>query len=402
MQTSIVAPYQGGSVGQEANRILRKCVHCGFCLATCPTYQLLGDELDSPRGRIYQIKQVLEGKPFGVETRLHLDRCLTCRSCETTCPSGVEYGRLLDLGREVVERATHRPIAQRLQRTLLECILSRRSLAAPLFGLARLVRPLLPKLLAGKITPRQPGLNLKLPDNRHSRTMLMLDGCVQPVLTPRTNQAASKLLDQYGITLIAPPEVGCCGALSHHLSFEDRAMRKIRANIDAWWPYIEEGVEAIITSASGCGVMVKDYAFQMRDNPLYAEKAERVAALARDLSEVVAAEVKSPKIQPRYRRIAFQSPCTYQHGQKLAGIAESILREAGYELCAVKDPHLCCGSAGTYSLLQPTLSGKLLENKLFALTEEEPEVIATANVGCQTHLMTNAEIPVVHWIELLI
>ena len=400
MQTSITKEFLNTRAGQEADSILRKCVHCGFCTATCPTYQLLNDELDGPRGRIYQIKQMLEGHEVTDKTRTHLDRCLTCRNCETTCPSGVEYGKLLDIGRVEVEKRTTRPFKERLIRLLLDRLLTNRILSSALFTVARVLRPILPKQLAKKIIKRQS--HLPVPDTDSKRMMLVLDGCVQPNLTPRTNQAARIILGRAGIKLVSVAKANCCGALSHHLSFKQRAEQIVRNNIDAWWPHIESGAEAIVVTASGCGVMLKDYGHVLLDDPDYAAKAKTISAMTMDLSEVITKELTKVDNIGKGRRISFHAPCTYQHGLGLSGTAENLLEKAGYELCPVANPHLCCGSAGSYSLLQPEISGSLLKNKLVDLTSDSPELIATANVGCQTHLLTRSKIPVVHWIELLV
>jgi glycolate oxidase iron-sulfur subunit len=398
MQTQLAGFIRDTAAGQEADAILRSCVHCGFCTATCPTYQWLGDELDGPRGRIYQIKQVLEGVPATPLTQLHLDRCLTCRACETTCPSGVRYARLLDIGRQVVERQVPRPWLDRLVRQALLVVLPRRRRFTALLRLGQWVRPLLPGPLARKIPPRcAAGL---WPTAVHPRSMLVLEGCVQPGATPGTNAAAARVLDRLGIRLI--PVAGCCGAVSHHLGAESSAHAQMRRNIDAWWPQLAAGAEAILSNASGCGVMVKDYGLLLAGDPRYAERAARLAALTRDLAEVLAAEDLGPLGRPgRGRRIAFHAPCSLQHGQKLPGIAEGILTRLGFTLTPVPDAHLCCGSAGTYSILQPGLSRPLLNNKLASLESAEPECIATANIGCQLHLASAARVPVRHWIELL-
>ncbi|MFT5111820.1 MAG: glycolate oxidase iron-sulfur subunit [Parasphingorhabdus sp.] len=399
MQTAILDKYKNTAAGQEAESILRKCVHCGFCTATCPTYQLLGDELDGPRGRIYQIKQVLEGQSDGVAARVHLDRCLTCRSCETTCPSGVEYGRLVDIGRKIVEPVAPRPWRERLIRTGLGYFLSSRNRAGILFAMARWFRPILPVSLANKVPPRQKPIAFS--KSSHPRKMLLLEGCVQPALTPATNQAARQVLDRLGITLESIKAAGCCGALNHHLSQEEQARAHVRRNIDAWWPRINNDVEAIVVSATGCGVMIKDYGYFMQDDQDYAAKAEKVSSSCRDLSEVVIENFDPEKFPTSTRRIAFHTPCTYQHGLRLNGKVEEILTLLGYELNVVRDSHMCCGSAGTYSILQSELSSKLLDKKIENLLAGAPELIVTANVGCQTHLMSAAEIPVQHWIELL-
>jgi glycolate oxidase iron-sulfur subunit len=381
-------------------------VHCGFCNATCPTYQLLGDELDGPRGRIYLVKQVLEGVAPTAKTRLHLDRCLSCRSCESTCPSGVQYGRLADIGRGIVEQQTPRGIWGRLQRAVLSFALPRTGLFGFFLALGRLVRPVLPVSLQQNIPGASaPGGDWPAP--RHQRRMLVLAGCVQPALAPAINAAAARVLDRSGISLIEAPGAGCCGALRFHLNAQEAGRDDMRALIDAWWPLIEGGgIEAIVMTASGCGSFVKEFAHHFRADPGYREKAERISAMTKDLSEVVpenAVERKSCA-----GRIAFQSPCSLQHGQQLRGGVEARLRKAGYELAAVADGHLCCGSAGTYSILQPELSGQLRERKLAALAAGGPDIIATANIGCLVHLQAGTRAPpsgtrvrIVHWIQLL-
>ena len=400
MQTQLPPQLRDSAEGREADAILRSCVHCGFCTATCPTYQLLGDELDGPRGRIYLIKQMLEGQPVSRETQLHLDRCLTCRACETTCPSGVRYGRLADIGRGIAEQRIARPLGQRLFRRALRLVLPHARRFAALLRLGQTLRPLLPAALRAKVpAPQAAG---DWPVANRARRMLVLAGCAQSSATPRTNTAAARVLDRLGITLQVAPEAGCCGALSHHLSAEAEARAFMRANIDAWWPHVEQGIEAIVMTASGCGVMVKDYGALLRDDPAYADKAARVSALTRDLGEILAAEDITALGQAGAgRRIAFHAPCTLQHGQQLPGLVEDLLRRLGFELTEVGDSHLCCGSAGSYSLLQPELSRQLRDNKLDSLQGGAPELIATANVGCQLHLATASGGPVVHGIELL-
>jgi glycolate oxidase iron-sulfur subunit len=399
MQTKLADFIRNTPRGEEADRILRSCVHCGFCNATCPTYQMLGDELDGPRGRIYLMKQMLEGCDVTRTTQLHLDRCLTCLNCETTCPSGVDYGQLLDIGRELVEARVRRPPLELLVRWLLRQTLVRAWLFTPLLRLGQSARPLLPASLRAKVPVHvPPGLR---PDRRQPRKMLALEGCVQAAMTPDTNAASARVLDRLGIELIAARGAGCCGALSHHLGAPHEAQRCMRRNIDAWWPHIEGGVEAIVMTASGCGAIVRDYARLLRDFPGYAEKAARIRELTRDLSEVLAGEDLSEFRSTAPQRIAFHSPCTLQHGQKLRGVVEKILSELGHELVPVRDSHLCCGSAGTYSILQGDLSRQLLVRKLSHLQEDRPDVIATANMGCQVHLATQAAVPVVHWISLL-
>ena len=406
MRTELADFIKDTPEGREADAILRKCVHCGFCTATCPTYQLLGDELDGPRGRIYLIKQVLEGQPVTEKTQLHLDRCLTCRSCETTCPSGVQYSRLLDIGREVVHERVKRPAGERLARTALRHVITRPAVFGPLLKLGQLARPVLPATLRRKVPPATRA-SKSVPGVTHARRVLMLEGCVQPSFSPATNLAAARVLDRLGISVVAAPRAGCCGAVSFHLDERGEALDFMRRNIDAWWPEIERGAEAIVITASGCGVMVKDYAHELARDPAYADKARRVSELAKDVSEIILAEREKlrslvpPSPSAGARRVAFHAPCTLQHGLKIRGQVEALLASLGFELVPVRDAHLCCGSAGTYSLLQPALSQRLLENKLAALTEHAPDEIVTANIGCQTHLQSGSDRTVRHWIELV-
>ena len=399
MQTQLADFIRDTAEGREAEAILRKCVHCGFCTATCPTYQVLGDDLDSPRGRIYLIKRALEGGPVSEKTRLHLDRCLTCRACETTCPSGVRYGRLADIGRAVVEQRTTRGPMDRIVRALLAFALPRSALFSVFLRLGMLVRPFLPATLKAKLPQKiQPAGTW--PAARHRRKMLMLAGCVQPALAPSINAAAARVLDRFGISLVEVPGAGCCGALRFHLNYQDNGRDDMRALIDAWWPMVERGeVEAIVATASGCGVTIKDYAHLLAHDPDYRDKAARVAALAKDLCEVLPLDSIPAGIADG--RVAFQSPCTLQHGQQIRGMVEARLARAGFEMMPVRDGHLCCGSAGTYSLLQPAISGELRERKLTSLQETGPGCIATANIGCLSHLQPAAGVPVRHWIELL-
>jgi len=405
MQTRLSTAFLETSDGQEADSILRKCVHCGFCTATCPTYQLLGDELDGPRGRIYLIKEMLEGSEPSRTTQLHLDRCLTCRACETTCPSGVRYGRLLDIGRHHIERVVPRTWRERLFRRALLTIVPYRRRFAPLLALGRALRSLMPASLRRSVPrARPPG---RWPAPRHQRRMLVLTGCAQSAVAPGINAAAARELDRLGISLIAVHDT-CCGALAHHLSAEDQSRLQMRRNIDAWWPEIERGAEALVVTASGCGAMVSDYGALLRDDPAYAGKAARISELSRDISQVVARELANPAAPPEAlparkarARVAFHSPCTLQHGLKLRGVVEPVLERAGYALTSVADGHLCCGSAGSYSLLQPEISGQLKANKLAALQADAPDVIATANIGCLLQLASGTDRPVRHWIELL-
>ena len=411
MQTNLADFIKDTPEGREADAILRSCVHCGFCTATCPTYQLLGDELDGPRGRIYQIKQMLEGQPVSEKTQLHLDRCLTCRSCETTCPSGVKYHRLLDIGRKVIDARVPRPLGQRLVRAALKETLPRPWIFRPAVAMGQLMRPLLPRVLADKVPTAAAGQSRGWPEkSAHPRRMLVLAGCVQPGLAPNTNAATARLLDRLGITLFEAPEAGCCGALRYHLDAHAQALDDMRRNIDAWWPHVApthgQGVEAIVMTASGCGAHVREYGHLLQHDPAYAAKAERIAALTKDVSEIIAAEAErlKPLLAARQHpplKLAFHSPCTLQHGQKIKGVVEDLLRAAGVELASVADSHLCCGSAGTYSILQPALSKQLRDNKLAALQADAPMAIVTANIGCQTHLQSGTDRPVRHWVEII-
>jgi glycolate oxidase iron-sulfur subunit len=403
MQTALADFIKDTPEGQEADAILRSCVHCGFCTATCPTYQLLGDELDGPRGRIYLIKQVLEGVTPTAKTQLHLDRCLTCRSCETTCPSGVKYGRLLDIGRHVVDARVGRTSAEQAQRWVIRRGLMAKSLFGGALAIGRGVKALLPQGLRAKIPDAAPAGTW--PSPRHARKMLVLDGCVQPALAPNIDSAMARVLDRIGISLVRVAGGGCCGALPYHLDQQDEGLALVRRNIDAWWPHVAAGAEAVVVTASGCGVMVKDYGHLLRNDPAYADKARRISELARDTVEVIAAEW--PKIAPKIamdfgpQKVAFHPPCTLQHGMKLKGRVEEILLAIGMELTPVADAHICCGSAGTYSILQPELSGQLKANKLRALEAGRPDIIASANIGCIMHLADGTRRPVRHWIELL-
>jgi glycolate oxidase iron-sulfur subunit len=400
MQTNLSDEARTLPRAKEAEDILRSCVHCGFCNATCPTYQLLGNELDGPRGRIYLIKQMLEGEPVTDKTQLHLDRCLSCRNCETTCPSGVTYHALLDIGREMLERRVERPVAERALRAGLRHVIPRAKTFGALLKVGRMMRPVLPASLGAKIPERAP-IAGERPVVRHARSMLMLEGCAQRSLSPNTNAAAARVLDRLGVSIEAAPEAGCCGATDYHLNAQDAGLARARRNIDAWWPKVQAGAEAIIQTASGCGAFVKEYGHLLRDDPRYADKARRISEVARDLGEVLA---DAPLDQLRIRsdqRVAFHCPCTLQHAQKLGGSVEGVLGRLGFDLAPVPDAHLCCGSAGTYSFTQPELARKLRDNKLDALESGQPDVIATANIGCQTHLGAGARTPVRHWIEIV-
>jgi glycolate oxidase iron-sulfur subunit len=402
MQTTLADFIRDTPDGREAAEILGRCVHCGFCTATCPTYQLLGDELDGPRGRIYLIKQVLEGTPPTARTRLHLDRCLTCRSCETTCPSGVRYGRLVDIGRKVVEdQAGRRTLGAQVVRFAL-----REGLTSPLFGVAmklgQMVRPLMPAALKGKVPPRQHAG--AWPTRSHARRMVLLAGCVQPAMQPNINAATARVFDALGIELVVPRGAGCCGAIRHHLNDHDGGLTDARRNIDAWWPALEQGAEAIVMNASGCGAMVRDYVDLLRDDPHYADKARRISEATRDVAEVLPPlvdELRARLRAPAPSRIVFHSPCTLQHGQQIRGGVEVLLAALGAEVLQFAEGHMCCGSAGTYSVLQAELSYRLRDRKLAHLNAPRPEAILSANIGCITHLAGGTGTPVMHWIEWL-
>lgn len=409
MQTQIADFIRDSTQGREADAILRSCVHCGFCLATCPTYQLLGNELDSPRGRIYLIKQMLEGGPVTQKTVLHLDRCLTCRACETTCPSGVQYGKLLDIGRAVADSKVRRSLLQTVRRAALRAFLPRPALFKPLLRLGQWVRPVLPAAWRAKVPA--PVVAPTWPAARHARRMLVLDGCVQPSLAPQINAAAARVLDRLGISLIVAPQAACCGALDFHLDAQAAALDFMRRNIDAWLPYLDAATnpaEAIVMTASGCGVTVREYAHYLQHDPAYAAKAARISACTRDVSEIIVAEqaaliglLAHARVQSPMSKIAVHTPCTLQHGQKLGGILEKLLAAAGFELCATTDQHLCCGAAGTYSILQPELAQRLRQNKIIALERDAPQCIVSANIGCIMHLQQGTARPVQHWINVL-
>ncbi len=467
MQTALIDRYRGTPEGERAERVLRACVHCGFCNATCPTYELLGNELDGPRGRIYQMKEVLEGMPPTRRIQLHLDRCLTCRSCETTCPSGVRYSELVDIGREVLERSVARPWRERIARTALAAVVPRRGLMTRLIALGRLARPLLPPALRAKVPPgaiRGAAHLPPLPTRSHPRTVVMLQGCVQPGAAPGINRAAARVLDRFGITALEVPGERCCGAVAHHLTRPEAAMAAMRHNIDLWWPRLEAGAEAILVTASGCAAHVREYGRLLGDDPAYGERAARIAERVRDPSELLEPEqvrvATTPggggrqsglpggseaggdgpgrKARPggaadpppsggtRHGagtgpggssrtgaapgavgaatgapRLAFHAPCTLQHALRLGDRPAALLRAAGFETTPVPDGHLCCGSAGTYSLLQPALAARLRAGRLAALQSGEPELIATANIGCLLHLGEGASVPVRHWLEVL-
>jgi glycolate oxidase iron-sulfur subunit len=402
MQTNLADFIKNTRDGEEADAILRKCVHCGFCTATCPTYQLLGDELDGPRGRIYLMKQVLEGKQPTRATQEHLDRCLTCRNCESTCPSGVQYGRLVDIGRKIVEQQVRRPLGQRIVRAVLKETLPRKWLFSPAMKVGQLVRPLLPKALRNKVPARQDAG--AWPSTAHARKMILLDGCVQPSMAPNINAATARVLDALGVQLVIAARAGCCGAIRYHMNDHDGGLDDMRRNIDAWWPLVEAGAEAIVMTASGCGATVKEYGHLLAHDPAYAAKAQRISELTRDLSEILPdfeAELAQKLDGKIAQRVAYHPPCTLQHGQQIRGKVEGVLRAAGVDVQLCADSHLCCGSAGTYSVLQPELSYQLRDNKLANLEATQASRIVSANVGCITHLQSGTDTPVEHWIELI-
>jgi glycolate oxidase iron-sulfur subunit len=418
MQTKLSAEFAGTADGEEAEAILRKCVHCGFCNATCPTYQLLGDELDGPRGRIYLVKQLLEGGEVTRSTQRHLDRCLTCRNCETTCPSGVEYGHLVEIGRRLTDERVGRPPAEQAVRWLLK-----EGLTSPLFAPAlkagRMLRPLLPQVLKNKIPKGAPRTPQRAASREHERKVLLLGGCVQPAMRPQINTATVRVLDAAGIQAVSAVGEGCCGALRTHLSDREGGLNDMRRNIDAWWPFLggsagggaevsaaagihAGAVEAIVVNASGCSQMIKEYGHELRHDPAYADKAQRVSALARDLSELLP-DIRlalQDRVSRSGPRLAFHSPCTLQHGQELRGV-DAQLAALGFDVKVPADSHLCCGSAGTYSVLQPKLANELRDRKLGNLKALAAECIVSANIGCIQHLQSGTTLPVRHWIELL-
>jgi glycolate oxidase iron-sulfur subunit len=400
MQTNLAAKIQQGKHAPEIESILRKCVHCGFCNATCPTYQLRGDELDGPRGRIYQMKQFFEGEPANAEMLKHLDRCLTCRACETTCPSGVQYSHLLEIGKQAIENELPRPAWDRLRRWGIVRFINSGKLFALTIRIGQSMAWILPRAIRQSIPLRQTLVTRTTAT--HPRKVLMLAGCVQPALAPNTNILAANLLDRLGLEVIEPQGKYCCGAAAAHTSAAEYGLRQARQLIDCWWPHIEAGVEAIVVTATGCGVSVRDYARLLADDPAYAQKAARVSSLYRDLIELVEIEIESlAGFEVPAKRVAVHTPCTMQHGLGINSRVERLLAKIGHEICQVEDAHLCCGSAGTYSMLQPALASQLRKNKINALSIDQPEVIATANIGCQVHLAQGNNTPVVHWIELL-
>jgi len=405
MQTQLAPEFQNTLIGQQAEAILRQCVHCGFCSATCPTYQLMGDELDGPRGRIYLMKQVFEGAEPTRKTQLHLDRCLTCRNCESTCPSGVEYGHLVDLGRKVVDAKVQRPLKERALRWALKEGLTS-PLFAPAMKLGQSVRGLLPAALKAKVpAPQNAGA---WPQETHTRKVLMLAGCVQPAMMPNINSATARVLNACGIQVVVPPSAGCCGAVKFHLNDQVGGLDHMRHNIDVWWPWVEQGVEAIVMNVSGCGVTVKEYGHLLQHDAQYAAKARRISELTRDLSELL--PMCLPELQKQLKPelvaqtgvLAYHPPCTLQHGQQLKGGVEFQLGQLGFKLrVAEAESHLCCGSAGTYSVLQADTAYALRDRKLGHLKNLQATAILSANIGCITHLQSGADVPVRHWVEVV-
>lgn len=404
MRVDLETSLRNQTEAAEARRIIESCVHCGLCTAACPTYEMLDHELDSPRGRIYLIREMLQGAPAGTTTREHLDRCLACRACETVCPSGVEYGHLIDIGRQELEYRAPRPAAQRWTRSLLRLGLSNAPLVRLAMNLAWAVRPVLPASLATRIPARPEPC--PWPGARHARRVLTLRGCVQPTLAPGYDVALARLLDRFGVSLVSVEGTGCCGALSQHLGSVGQAADSVRRNIDAWWPLIEQGAEAIVASSSGCGAMLKDYGYLLRHDFAYGAKARRISELLRDPAELLAdLWQKQPlALQPLAagdERLAYHAPCTQQHGLRVKGAVEALLERAGYQITPVAESHMCCGSAGTYSILQPEMAGSLRNRKLGNLTAGTPVRIASANIGCILHLQQTSPVAVHHWLELL-
>ncbi len=405
MQTHLSEEFNAGTEGKEAAAILRKCVHCGFCNATCPTYQLLGDELDGPRGRIYLIKQMLEGAAVTRSTQLHLDRCLTCLNCQTTCPSGVEYGHLLDIGRKLVEERVERPPLERAARWSLREGLTSSWFAAAL-RVGRALRPFLPKALKDKVPARKSGQIAPSAGGTQPRKVLILQGCVQPAMLPNIDRATERVLDAAGIQAVYATGSGCCGALRTHLNDSQGGLQDMRRNIDAWTPLLaSRDIEAIISSASACALAIKEYGHALAHDAAYEQRARRISGLARDLSELLPTMVPALKNRlhaaPR-PRAAFHAPCTLQHGQRLRGTVELHLRALGFDVSAAYDEsHLCCGSAGAYSVLQPQIATQLRDRKLRNLAKLEPHFILSANIGCIQHLQSGTSMQVLHWIEML-
>ena len=415
MQTSFTAEQLADPDIRSSERILRTCVHCGFCTATCPTYVLLGDELDSPRGRIYLVKQMLEGgKPVTDRVVRHIDRCLSCLSCMTTCPSGVHYMHLVDHARKHIEHEFRRPWADRALRGLLAMVLPRPWLfRLALLGAAvsRPLVPLLPERLAAmlRLAPATvPGPSavdrpqvFPAQGPRRARVAL-LGGCAQPVLAPEINEATIRLLTRHGVEVVMAAGAGCCGALTHHMGKEAPALRSARANIDAWLAEAERGgLDAVVVNASGCGTTLKDYGFMLRDDPAYAERAARVAGMAKDVTELLDGLGLLPAVADTDMVVAYHSACSMQHGQRIRQEPKRLLAAAGFVVVEPAESHLCCGSAGTYNLLQPAIAARLGARKVANLEGLRPDVIAAGNIGCLTQIGSGTAIPVVHTAQLL-
>jgi glycolate oxidase iron-sulfur subunit len=404
MQTNLAPAIKDTALGQQADEILRRCVHCGFCTATCPTYQVLGDELDSPRGRIYLIKEMLEGNEVTESTQLHLDRCLTCRNCETTCPSGVEYGKLIDIGRQIIDERVQRPLGARVEREGLRRLLGS-SWFRYAYRVGQSLRQWLPAAIKRKVVARQqPGV---VPVNRNqTRQVLLLNGCVQPGMMPAIDAATIRILDRLDIGVQVVKESGCCGALNFHLDAQEAARSQMRANIDAWWPLLQSGeVEALVMNASGCGAMVREYEHHLRLDPVYADKAKLVSERVQDIGQFLAPQADKLKelVDPARlpANVAYHPPCTLQHWQGLRSPTETLLRTLGVDLLAFAESHLCCGSAGAYSVLQPTIATNLRDRKLDHLRAVEPQRILSSNIGCIGHLQSGTDTPVEHWVQMV-
>ncbi|SFJ98941.1 heterodisulfide reductase-related iron-sulfur binding cluster [Methylocapsa palsarum] len=426
MQTNFTLAQLADPATAEADKILRACVHCGFCTATCPTFALLGDELDSPRGRIYLIKEMLEhGRPADAETVKHIDRCLSCLACMTTCPSGVNYMHLVDQARTRIEDTYQRPLTDRLIRAMLAFVLPypRRfafalrgaGLAAPLAQLfarcgepGRRIAAMLRLARAPTLTQLSPpalefpAAGAIAPSAGAVARVAILQGCAQKVLRPQTNAATIRLLARLGVESVLVEGEACCGALLHHLGDEAPALEQVRRNVDVWTAEIEtKGLDAIIITASGCGTMIKDYGYLLRLDPAYADKAARVAALARDVTEFLGGLAPPPPRDVGKRAIAYHSACSMQHGQKIDALPKKLLAEAGFDVRSIPEGHLCCGSAGTYNILQPELALLLRERKIVNILKTSPDCVATGNIGCITQIASGLDLPVVHTVELL-
>ncbi|SES22501.1 glycolate oxidase subunit GlcF [Rhizobium sp. NFR03] len=416
MQTSFTPAQLSDPHVAESEKILRRCVHCGFCTATCPTYVTLGNELDSPRGRIYLIKDMLENdRPADREVVTHIDRCLSCLACTTTCPSGVDYMHLIDHARVHIEQTYRRPLADRLIRSLLAAVLPYPARFRAALALARVARPLAPLLRrAAPLAPLAAMLDLAPrhaakrperavpPDSALTRgRVILLEGCAQPTLDPGINAATVRLLTRFGVAIATPKGEGCCGALVHHMGREQQALAFARRNIDVWMREIDAGgIDAILITASGCGTTIKDYGHMLRLDPLYAEKAAKISALAQDITEYLAT-LHLEALPKRDLVVAYHSACSLQHGQKITALPKLLLKTAGFTVRDPAEGHLCCGSAGTYNILQPDISATLRRRKVKNIEATKPDVIAAGNIGCLTQIASATAIPIVHTVELL-